>query len=103
MGIYLDQKRRCDNCHSELGTMITTCKGAIAHNCHKEICPKCAGQHQGYCQDCFEAECDWLFDDFGEPLDEDDVYDLLTAEEEKSKAEELRMLDQWNKMTQQTA
>jgi hypothetical protein len=106
MAIYLDQKRRCDNCLSELGTMITACKGEMAYKCHKELCPRCAGKHGGWCQDCFDAECFWLYGDDseplygddGEPMDEDEVTELLIAEEQLAKAHDQQKLDQWNKM-----
>jgi hypothetical protein len=97
MAIYLDQKRRCDNCLSELGTLVIPCKGAQSYMCHKEICPRCAGEHEGWCDACFEAEVFWYE---GEPLGDEDASDLLAWLEARNHAKELRMLDQWNKMAQ---
>jgi hypothetical protein len=61
MAIYLDQKRRCDNCLSELGTEpAVPCKGTKFINfydCHKtELCTQCAGKQYGWCDACTEKD-----------------------------------------------
>lgn len=100
MAIYLDQKRRCDNCHKELGTALAIpCKGETAYMCQKtEMCVGCAGKHQGWCQDCFEAECFWIYGDDGE----DEVTEIIIFEELAihAHAQEQQKLEQWNKLAQ---
>lgn len=61
MAIYLDQKRRCDNCLHELGTALAIpCKGTKyidSYNCHKtELCIGCAGKDNGWCDSCAEKD-----------------------------------------------
>ncbi len=94
MAIYLDGLRRCDNCHKELGTALAIpCKGETCYRCQKtEMCVGCAGKHQGWCQDCFEAECFWLYGDDGE---DEDIEIIIHAHEQ-----EQQQLEQWNKLAQ---
>lgn len=93
MAIYLDGLRRCDNCLHELGTALAIrCKGEDAYRCRKELCLKCRLKRGGYCTDCLETEFEWWFEDF--------ELDLWPEQGEKTYAQEMRMLDQWNKLAQ---
>lgn len=61
MAIYLDGKRRCDNCLKELGTApAVPCKGTRTinfYNCTKdELCSHCASKQYGWCDACTEKD-----------------------------------------------
>lgn len=76
MGIYLDGKRRCDNCHKVLeeGAAVSRCSGVLApsiYHCGKsELCADCSKKHAGYCDNCHELNVEAALEEYESELRE---------------------------------